>query len=213
MINRTSPWPHPLLTPQESQGCALYRTVLPDKTVVPGILRRVYPFQLRSTLIAGEQSVLAVTFVTSGLKTLLHGITFSGDIEFWEMSLRTASGQILFDTTPVTALLNLPYLDGSSMPSNAGTNRNDVLLRPNAPPKTWDPAWVIDGTQALLLEGAPLGATYVAGATDRGVLNIALHVWEIPGSNNNRGPVAPTPQMPPRPMIPALRIAPGGRKV
>ena len=210
LINRQTPWPHPYLTEQESKGIALYRTVLPDKTVIPGMLRRVYPFQLVSTLVAGEQSVLSVRFVTSGLKTLLFGFTASGDIEFWNLSMRTASGEILFDTAPVATLLNLPFQDGTTQPSDAGTNRNDVLLRPNAPPMTWDPCWVIDGTQALQMDGAPIGATYVSvGGTDRGVLNFALHVWELPLTNESRGPIAPTPTFPPRSMVPALRAAPG----
>ncbi len=149
-------------------------------------------------------------FVTSGLKTLLYGITFSGDLEFWKMSIRTASGEVLFDTTPIPVLMNLPFRDGTAQPSDADTNPNDVLLRPNAPIKTWDPNWVIDGTQALQMDADVIGSTYVSvDGTDRGVMNLALHVYELPGSNEARGPASP--RQPPQSMIPALRAVPGGR--
>lgn len=203
-------FPHPKLTPQEMKGTSLYRRVFKESngnvTVLPGLMRRIYPFTLISTSFPGEQSVLSINYVTSGLPSLMFGMTFSGDIEFWSIRCQTLSGELLFDTTPVTLLLNLQPRSGTAAVSNAGGSTEVTLDRPMAWPLIWDPPWMVDGSQALQVTGGPTTpAVYPGVAPARGVLNLAFHVWEIPGVQGTRGPAPPTPQLPPRPVVPSRR--------
>ncbi len=209
-ITQYGVWPDPTLTPQEAAGVGLYREVKSDGKVIPGIARKVYPFTLIQTSVVGEQSRLSVTYVTSGLRTLLMGMTFSGDVEFWSLSCLTASGETLFATGPVSALINTPARDGTAAPSPGGAITMggvvpEGLLRPPGRPLTWDPPWLIDGTQALVFNGAPLTAAYVAAPGQRGVLNFAMHVWELPGATGSRGPIPPDRRAPPGFPVPPLR--------
>lgn len=209
-------WPKPILTEEEGKNAAIYREVLPNGTVKQGIERRIYPFQLIRTTFPGEQSVLTVNYVTSGQRTLLHAITFSGDIEFWNVTCRTLSGQNLFADASVASLLNLPKINGAVTPTISGLPGTDTtwpfaLLRPNGGPLVYDPPWVLDGSQALTLTGATRAdsgfetgaAQYISGANSRGVLWVAFHVWEIPGYGGVRGPRPPSPRLPGKPAVPS----------
>lgn len=206
-------FPHPKLTPQEMQGTALYREIIeegPRKgTVIPGLMLRIYPFTLIFSNIPGEQNVLSINYVTSGLPSLMFAMTFSADIEFWKIKCQTLSGELLFDTTPVTVLLNLGPLFGQAAVSDATGSANAQLLRPTFWPLIWDPPWMVDGSQALQVSGTPINTTDYPDGTDqvpgRGVLNFAFWVWEIPGVQGTRGPAPPTPQFPPRPVVPSRR--------
>lgn len=207
-------FPHPKLTPQEMKGTSLYRRVLKDErsgavTILPGLMRRIYPFTLISTNFPGEQSVLSINYVTSGLPSLMFGMTFSGDIEFWSIKCQTLSGELLFDTSPVSVLLNIEPFSGSAAVTNSGASSMVTLLRPTAWPLIWDPPWMVDGSQALQVSGAPTTpAVYPGGTVEdpaRGVLNFAFHVWEVPGVQGTRGPAPPIPQFAPRPVVPPAR--------
>lgn len=193
-------WPPLLLTEDELEFCGQYAD--PEK---PGVLRRVYSGTLvRPRNIAGETDALIYTYKPSGRFTRVFAVTFTGDVLFWEVKLRTDPGEVLItDYTAVSALTNqgswgrasfvVPYanqFEGSY--ATGGTPPGPLLFEPNI---------ALEGTSNLYFEGRVVpewDALTTPQALTRAVLNVAVHVWEFPQMPRQRG-IGGTGRRPARP--------------
>lgn len=185
-------WPPLELTPEERSYCAHYA-----RGDTPGVLRRTYGAELIQTTITGEPSQPTQTVTFSGRRVRLFGISFSGDLDAWAIQLKSPAGTLYTNGfAPVPALLNQqPDLSTFNMIPTFSTSQPTIYLaRPGALPMLFDPNIVLEGTDALVIEGQ-VGAAWITRAANqpyRAVLNCALHVWEFPDAPRERPITGPT---------------------
>lgn len=182
-------WPTLELTEWEKQYVSYYR----EGNEKAGVLRRCYPLQMRATNLPDDHEVLDQRFVPSGRRTRLFALTFSGDIDNWEITIATAAGELLTqDWASVSALLNAPFLT-PTLPTRV-TNLPTQTF-PGGGPLIFDPNVVLERTMTLLLQGRLIVPIDPQTPT-RYVLNIACHCWEMP--NVPTRIVPPPTQLPTR---------------
>lgn len=157
----------------------------------PGVLRRMYPLQLIGTTFPGETNQTTQNYLPSGRRTRVFALTFSGDVEWWVLSLRSQSGEIFIESTQVATMLNLARSAGTAS-SQIFSDSATSLYRPNSGPYTILPNIVLQGSQTLVVSGG-FDAGKIPNPNGRTVLNIVFHVWEFP----NWGPAGTMPTVAP----------------
>ncbi len=200
-MNLSNVWPPLRLTAEEQQYCGYYANEQGPQDGRPGVLRRMWPVTLSATLVTGETSVLIAQFVPSGRRTRVFAMTFSGDIEWWTLELKTLSGEILIQRAPVSTLLNLQTTGGNNASFGFGISEA-TLSRPNNGPLFFDPNIVLTGSQTLTLTGTVEPDT-VSLPGERSVLHTVFHVWEFPAW----GPSGTIPETPGQTGAPAAGMA------
>jgi hypothetical protein len=189
-------WPALELTEEERAYWSVYRT-----STKPGALRRCYALRLVQSAVVGEQSVLSGSVAGSGRKSLVHALTFSGDLQFWNLAISLSTGEKITNNStggggyvPVGSLLNMnPVVGmGAPLPSHAvvGLGAIQALLNPPGMVFGMDPPIILEGAMPLQFDGQ---CNLPQDPGDRSVLNITLHVWELPES-----PTGSTIGTPPR---------------
>ena len=176
-------WPELELTEEERQWCDYYAS---DKK--PGVLRRTQQVTLVLTTFAGEQNVFSVKFASSGRRTRVFGLTFSGDTLWWRIRMTADAGETFITPTSgpgaaqfafVRALQGISPIAGSlgGLDSNLdGT----VTNQQTAEPLIFDPNILLEGTQEIKVDGDV--DPQVLGNVEQGrsLLHVGFHYWEFP---------------------------------
>jgi len=181
-------WPRLELTDEEREWCRSYDgeyTVKdasgnPVQKTFPGVYRRTYVQQLRSTTFTNETNKFQDNYSPSGRRTRIFAFTFSGFVAGWQIKMFSTSGeQWVQDFTTVTALVNSAPRAGSGMSLEiAPTTPELTLMQQGVIMYRRDPNILLEGTQELVFQGQTLIAPFETNG--RFVLNIATHVWEFP---------------------------------
>lgn len=151
----------------------------------PGVLPRLYTYQLIASGIAGDTPRLSARLIPSGRRCKLYAMTFSGDLETWSLQPSLTSGEKIFTApTRITALLNAASTIGTAAAQDY-TEDSTLLQRTTYQPYTFDPPIILEGTQALTLDGTCL---VDLTAAERSVLNICCWCWEFPISAVRNAP-------------------------
>lgn len=202
-------WPPLQLTEFESQHVGHYAGVRRDGKMYPGVFRRAYPLTLTKVAnLPGEANQLVASFAPSGRYTRVFALTFSGDVMWWNLKLRTNPGEVLFDTSLVSTLVNNQN-SGAAATAPPTLRFFGVTFTAQAvPPLVFEPNVVLPGNANLVFEGdvVPAWDFYAQNPPippvppfppypSRAVLHILVHVWEFPDVlGAMMGPKAP--QMP-----------------
>jgi hypothetical protein len=185
-------WPPLQLTEFEAEYVSHYQTPGEgDHPALPGVYRRAYPLGLqRVRNFPGESDELVAQFVPSGRYTRVFAMTFSGDLNWWKLSLRTNPGEVLFEEALVSSLLNMQANGGSSKIQLTSSFFPPSPLLSGCPlPLLFEPNIVLPGAANLKFEGDILPEWDALlnlldppqpDARTRSVLNILVHVWEFP---------------------------------
>ena len=187
-------WPPLQLTEFESQHVGHYAGVRKaDGRAYPGVFRRAYPLTLtRARNIDGEADQLVANFAPSGRYTRVFALTFSGDVQYWTLKLRTNPGEVLFQSSVVSTLVNNQNSGaGTAAPPQAAFPGIAFTAQP-VPPLVFEPNVVLPGNANLVFEGdvVPAWDFYAQNPPvlppppppypSRAVLHILVHVWEFP---------------------------------
>lgn len=187
-------WPDLVLTDEEREYCSTYATEERDgHPAMPGVLGRVYggdSLRLVRTTFPGERDRLTVPLETSGRRTRVKALTVSGDLAYWSIQIRSQSGELYFDS--LTRVLTLggaapgrPALFAPETSVPAGPSL--LFLRNGIDPIAFEPNLLLEGTQALVIDGAIApGIVDPDEPNQRSVLNLAFHVWEFPDMPRTR---------------------------
>lgn len=160
------------LSPHEARFVSLYGTR--DK---PSVRRRVTPLRLLLSSFPNEVSRASVQFTPAGRYAKVCALTFSGDIQAWDINARLGTDQLLItDFTRVASLINVLARDDTGMAPDT-TLLADTLARVPGEPLVFEPGVVLRGNQNLTINGnVPAGV----GVAARAVLNICVHWWDFP---------------------------------
>lgn len=155
----------------------------------PGVKLRILPVELRYSY--NEPTITSVTSVRvqmSDLRSRLIGLTFSGDMEFYQIAAtRNNSEYLIGGGQPATFVHvqtltgNTPaivYNTGTISPTTGGALAA-VAARANGRPFLFDPTPLFLGSDELVISGQPVNA-YTTGANVY-YLNINVWVWGFPG--------------------------------
>jgi hypothetical protein len=183
MLQPIITWPSLELTDEERQYVAHYGN--PKK---PGVLRRTYTARLiQSTVATGPQSQNTQQVNFSGRRVRVFGLTFSGDIQAWKLTIRNPAGT-LYTTEAASVPAMLGYQEDlttfAMVPQwrFTGVQPGDYLSIVAPAPLLFDPNIIIEGTDSLIFQGT-LGQPWIDAANGqpyRAVLNICVHCWEFP---------------------------------
>ena len=152
-----------------------------------GVKLRVLPFVFQSSNnIAGDVNVLAATLTMSDLRSRLIGFTFSGDVEFWQLTATKNDQEYLIGgqgsaAVRVVTLLGNAYAYAATGMVPTTAPAGSATARPNGTPYVFDPSVLLLGSDVVKVIGNVLPVPAPGGTATRYVLNGALWVWGFPG--------------------------------
>jgi hypothetical protein len=148
-------WPSLQLTDYERQYVGMYKSK--DK---PGVLRRIYQVQL-ATQALPDSNVPAIALsgkVQIARRSRIFGMTFTGNLDSWRLSVRNTNGTLYTNRTPrtnkapvVTSLIAGSYANAASMGG---------LVQPGGFAPSSSGALTASIGPALNLLQIPLGTTF-----------------------------------------------------
>ena len=157
--------------------------------VRPGVKLRMIPVELRESF--NEPTVasqLAVRVQMSDLRSRLIGLTFSGDVEWWQIAVTRNNSEYLIGGGQAATFAHVLTLTGSpqALRYNAGTQSTTTAAslvataaRAGVRPFLFDPTPLFVGSDELVISGQTVNS-YQAGANVY-YLNVCLWVWGFPG--------------------------------
>lgn len=195
-------WPDLQLTEYERKFVRIYKNG--DK---PGVLRRTYIRTLNDT--ANINQNLPIIRLSDQLqisrRSRIFGLTFTGNLDSWRLSIANASGTQYTTKTPRTqrdpvVSSMVPSIQNNANSLGGLTPPIGVAVSPGIGPNVevtplWrsqfqlapliiDPNWLLMPNETLIFTGTPIPISYQVGeeeVTQPLILNIAIHVWEFPG--------------------------------
>ncbi len=194
-------WPALELTEHERKFVRIYKTA--DK---PGVLNRVYKVTLNDP---AQPSKNLPTVKLSGQiqiarRSRVYGLTFSGNIDRWRLSITNASGTLytlklprsqrdpMVSTLIASSAYNadslgglVPPLSGAISPGiGPNIQTSGLFSMQQAFPLLIDPNWLLMPNETLIFNGTPVPISFLNDQTPVNpflVLTIGIHVWEFPG--------------------------------
>ena len=163
-----------------------------------GVKLRGYPVELRASY--NEPTITTVSAVRvqmADLRSRLIGLTFSGDMEFFQIAVTRNSTEYLVGGGQAATFVHVQTLTGNTpaITYNSGTispTTSAALVataaRANGRPFLFDPTPLLAGSDELVISGQPVNA-YTAGANVY-YLNVVVWAWGFP----NDGQRPPTPR-------------------
>jgi hypothetical protein len=97
-------WPSLQLSNYERKFVSLYKSQAPGKKQKPGVLRRIYRLQLSTTAQPDQNIPAAVTMekIQIARRSRVFGITFSGNLDAWRLTVKNSNGTVYTNPTPRT---------------------------------------------------------------------------------------------------------------
>lgn len=163
-----------------------------------GVKLRLYPVELRASY--NDPTVTSVPTARvqmADLRTRLIGLTFSGDMEFFQIAVTRNNSEYLIGGGQAATYAHVQTLTGNApaITYNTGTISPTtggalaaVAARANGRPFLFDPTPLLAGSDELVISGQPVNA-YTTGANVY-YLNVVVWAWGFP----NDGERPPTPR-------------------
>jgi len=147
-------WPNLQLTEYEKEFCSMYK--IPAGK--PGVLRRIYRLQLAS-IAQPEQNIPLVSTIAKiqiARRSRIFGITFSGNLDSWRLSVKNTNGTQYTNPTPrtnlfpvVSSLIAGSLFSAAALGSGLGTPALPIPLPlpvgANPQPQSFGPAAEFSG--------------------------------------------------------------------
>lgn len=176
-------WPELELTADERQWCDYYASA--DK---PGVLRRCQQVTLVFSTFPGEENVQSVKFASSGRRTRVFALTFSGDTFWWGIRLTADAGETFITPTSgpgAATFARIRALQGiAPMSETVGGGESNldgtVTNQQVAEPLIFDPNIVLEGTQEIRVDGEVFGDPLAGTESGRTLIHVGFHYWEFP---------------------------------
>jgi hypothetical protein len=177
-------WPSLKLTDYEKQYVQMYKT--PNGK--PGVLRRVYRLQLATQIDQANNipAVQTIAKIQIGRRSRIFGITFTGSLDGWRLSIKNSNGTLYTNPTPRTNLFPIVSSIIAGSQNNAlamGSAITPYILTPGPVPQTqsfgaagefnnltvqtrqnfpWliEPNWVCQPNETIIFEGFDASPTY-----------------------------------------------------
>ena len=163
-----------------------------------GVKLRLYPVELRASY--NEPTITSVPTARvqmADLRTRLVGLTFSGDMEFFQIAVTRNNSEYLIGGGQAATYAHVQTLTGNApaITYNSGTispttgaSLVATAARANGRPFLFDPTPLLAGSDELVISGQPVNA-YTTGANVY-YLNVLVWAWGFP----NDGERPPTPR-------------------
>ncbi len=163
-----------------------------------GVKLRLYPVELRASY--NEPTITSVPTARvqmSDLRSRLIGLTFSGDMEFFQIAATRNNSEYLIGGGQAATYAHVQTLTGNApaITYNSGTispttgaSLVATAARANGRPFLFDPTPLLAGSDELVISGQPVNA-YTTGANVY-YLNVLVWAWGFP----NDGERPPTPR-------------------